>query len=268
MLKKVLIAVVLLVVFSVVIFIFSTLYIYRDEDYKTAIYTIDGNTIQLGVETKYFGNEVRADLNNDGREDVVFLITHQPGGSGTFFYVVAALNTERGYVGSAGVLLGDRIAPQTTEVRPNNIILVNYADRAPGEPFTARPSVGKSIWLKLDPETMQFGEVAQNFEGESDKSVSGFGGEVSAYNVRIFPTELLEDSRCPADVQCVWAGRLSVSARLVSGLGESPRQEFVLGEPVTTEAEVITLVEVLPAPKAGVSIAPSEYRFRFDIQKR
>jgi len=45
--------------------------------------------------------------------------------------------------------------------------VVNYAVRAPGEPMTARPSVGKSVWLKLDPQTMQFGEVVQNFEGES-----------------------------------------------------------------------------------------------------
>jgi heat shock protein HslJ len=32
------------------------------------------------------------------------------------------------------------------------------------------PSVGKSIWLLLDPETLQFGEVEQNFEGEADSS--------------------------------------------------------------------------------------------------
>jgi heat shock protein HslJ len=40
----------------------------------------------------------------------------------------------------------------------------------PGEPMTALPSVGKSIWLKLDPLTMQFGEVVQGFEGEADPS--------------------------------------------------------------------------------------------------
>ena len=51
-----------------------------------------------------------------------------------------------------------------------NVIVVNYAERVPGEPFTTQPSIGKSIWLLLDPETMQFGEVAQNFEGEADPS--------------------------------------------------------------------------------------------------
>jgi len=154
-------------------------------DYKNAEYIIDGLKIKLtnGVSegaisgsaskviARYFGNEVRHDLNDDGREDVVFLMTFNTGGTGTFFYAVAALNTENGYVGSQGLFLGDRIAPQTTEMSQNprhvNVIVVNYADRKAGEPMTAQPSVGKSIWIKLDPQIMQFGEVVQNFEGES-----------------------------------------------------------------------------------------------------
>jgi heat shock protein HslJ len=157
--------------------------------HKDAEYIIDGKRIQLQdgvaeseaapgsasmIVTQYFGNEVVTDLNDDGREDVVFLLTQTTGGSGTFYYVVAALNTEDGYRGSAAVLLGDRIAPQTTEVSRNpshkNVIVVNYADRLPGEDFSVRPSQGKSIWLKLDPDALQFGEVAQNFEGEADPS--------------------------------------------------------------------------------------------------
>ncbi len=158
-------------------------------DYKDAEYVIDGRRVQLEdgvaetdaapgsaskVITRYFGNEVVTDLDDDGREDIVFLLSQETGGSGIFYYVVAALNTERGYAGSEGIFLGDRIAPQTTELSQNpnhqNVIIVNYAERALGEPMTARPSIGKSIWLKLDPQMMQFGEVAQNFEGEADPS--------------------------------------------------------------------------------------------------
>ncbi len=118
--------------------------------------------------TRYFGNEVRHDFDGDGREDVAFLLTQETGGSGTFYYVVAAINKASGYVGSDAVLLGDRVAPQTTHMGNGNVIVVNYAVRNPGEPFTTRPSLGKSIWLLLDTKTMQFGEVAQNFEGEAD----------------------------------------------------------------------------------------------------
>ncbi len=170
-------------------------YVYEEKQATTGVdpknteYIIEGQRVKLvdgeasveaapdaasKVVTRYFGNEMTTDLNDDGREDVVFLLTQQTGGSGTFFYVVAALNTERGYVGSMGFLLGDRIAPQTTELSRNpahrNVIVVNYADRALGEPMTAQPSVGKSVWLKLDAQSMQFGEVAQNFEGEADPS--------------------------------------------------------------------------------------------------
>jgi len=161
------------------------------QDHKNATYIIEGRPITLvnglseiaaapdsasKITTRYFGNEVRHDLNDDGREDVAFLLTQESGGSGIFYYVVAALNTPTGYLGSQAVFLGDRIAPQTTHMDEGkttrgsdrkNVIVVNYAVRAADEPLTASPSIGKSLWLKLDPITMQLGEVVQNFEGES-----------------------------------------------------------------------------------------------------
>ncbi len=155
-------------------------------DYKSAAYMINGARVQLTngvaetaaapgsaskVITRYFGDELKTDLNDDGREDIVFLLTQETGGSGTFFYAVAALATPTGYAGSDGYLLGDRIAPQNIVLSENprhkNVIVVNYADRAPGEPMTTRPSMGKSAYLKLDPASMQWGIVVPNFEGES-----------------------------------------------------------------------------------------------------
>lgn len=152
---------------------------------KDAAYVIDGKVVQLQngsaeteaapgsaskIVTRYFGNEVTHDFDKDGRDDTVFLLTQETGGSGTFFYVVAALNKENGYEGSQALFLGDRIAPQSTHMGTGDIVVVNYADRKVGEDFSVRPSVGKSIWLKLNLDSMQFGEVAQNFEGEADPS--------------------------------------------------------------------------------------------------
>ena len=128
-----------------------------------AEYSIGGRTIRLvdgmaedaaapgsaaRIVTRYFGNEARGDLNADGREDVVFLLTQETGGSGTFFYAVAALSLERGIVGSEALLIGDRVAPQATALRPDGVIVVNYADRAPGESFATPPSIGKTLLLK------------------------------------------------------------------------------------------------------------------------
>ena len=93
------------------------------------------------------------------------------------------------------------------------------------------------------------------------------GQEVSGLGVRITPLEILEDSRCPADVMCIQAGTVRVSTRLISGLGEA-KQEFRLGQPITTEAEEITLIKVSPEPKAGVKINDSDYVLQFEVTKR
>lgn len=153
-------------------------------DYKSAKFLIEGQPVKLEngfnateavpgskITTRFFGNEVIADLNGDGREDAAFILTQDRGGSATFFYAVAALNTDHGYVGSDGYLLGDRIAPQSTNLSPNTrhkyVVVFNYADRALGEPMTVRPSLGKSVFLKLNPATMQWGIVEPDFEGEA-----------------------------------------------------------------------------------------------------
>ena len=163
----------------VVGFFVSNSYIYTEKqgdsvaDYKNIAYEINGENVQLvdgvaeieivpgsasKIVTRYFGNELLTDLNGDGREDVVFLVTQETGGSGTMFYVVSALHIDGGYMGSDGYLLGDRVAPQNIEVSPNprhaNVIVANYADREIGAPMTTQPSVGKSAYLKLDTMTM------------------------------------------------------------------------------------------------------------------
>ncbi len=140
-------------------------------DYMHATYMIEGQPVTLGGNTKYFGNELQTDLDGDGRQDTAFIVTQNNGGSGTFFYAVAALNTKDGYIGSDGYLLGDRIAPQNTTLSQNpkqvGVVVFNYADRAPTEPMSTKPSIGKSVYLKLDRETMRWGIAMPNFEGES-----------------------------------------------------------------------------------------------------
>ena len=154
--------------------------------HKNAEYVIEGQRIKLAdglaeaeasrgaasrIVTRYLGNELKTDLNDDGREDVVFVLTQQRGGSATFFYAVACLNTATGYIGSDGYLLGDRIAAQAIVLSRNprhkNVVVINYQDRRPDQPMTAQPSVDKSVYLRLDAETVRWGIVVPNFEGES-----------------------------------------------------------------------------------------------------
>lgn len=131
--------------------------------YKDATYEIAGKPVTLKnglseveaapgsaskVATRFFGNEATADLNGDGLVDVAFLLTQSTGGTGTFYYAVVALRTADGWKGTNAVLLGDRIAPQTTNIS-GATILVNYADRNPGEAMATRPSLGVTKRLSV-----------------------------------------------------------------------------------------------------------------------
>lgn len=154
-------------------------------DYKNATYVIYGVPVTLNdgyaevetpdsaskVVTRHFGNEIVTDLDGDGDEDIAFILTQDADGSGTFYYAVAALKTVDGYVGSDGYFLGDRIAPQSTNLSPNprhkNVVVFNYADRRESEPMTTPPSVGMSAYLKIVPETNTWAIVEPDFEGES-----------------------------------------------------------------------------------------------------
>lgn len=108
--------------------------------------------------TRYFGNDAIGDLNNDGKNDIAFLLTQETGGSGIFYYVAVALGTNNGYTGLNAVLLGDRIAPQSTEIKDGKVI-VNYAVRNVDEPMTTKPSIGVSTYLFLEDNILKIYEL-------------------------------------------------------------------------------------------------------------
>lgn len=182
--KKILVGVAV-VAFLVLLFFALNYYIYNAKqahvalDYKNAEYFIEGERVKLVdgeaesefLFTRYFGNEIETDLDGDGVLDIAFILTQESNGSGIFYYAVAALKRENGYLGSEGYFLGDRIAPQPTTLSPNlrhkNVVVFNYADRLPGEPMSTPPSGGKSVYLKIDPNTRQWGIVVPDFEGEA-----------------------------------------------------------------------------------------------------
>lgn len=126
-------------------------------------FTVDGRTITLKdgsheesaapgsaskVKTAYFGNVAYGDLTFDGTDDVAFLVTQSTGGSGLFYYVVVGMREGDTYTMTNAFLIGDRVAPQTTEIRSNELY-VNFAERLPDEPMTAQPSIGATLALKV-----------------------------------------------------------------------------------------------------------------------
>lgn len=83
------------------------------------------------------------DLNGDGVDDAGIILVQQTEGSGSFYYAAASMNRDGEWFGTNADLLGDRVAPQTTAIE-EGVYIVNYAERAPGEPMSAPPSVGTS----------------------------------------------------------------------------------------------------------------------------
>ena len=88
------------------------------------------------------------------------------------------------------------------------------------------------------------------------------GEEVQIGDIRVTPLEVVEDSRCPIDATCVWAGRVRLRVR-IGGAGE---QVMEIGHPVTVAgARRLTLVAAAPPnwsrPPPGVD-PPKRFAFR------
>ncbi len=183
--KKVLLALVAVVLLVVVI-----LSITKEQpnetnlpvDIKSLTYTIDGYdfvldnglaTRSLAPESSFletvrvFGEPVYADLDGDGDKDGAIWLEHQPGGSGTFYYAALALKEGDTYVSTNVMLLGDRIAPQTLNIEEGRAVY-NFAERRADEPFTTRPSWGRSVYVQLDKNSGQIGEWVKDFAGEGN----------------------------------------------------------------------------------------------------
>lgn len=82
------------------------------------------------------------------------------------------------------------------------------------------------------------------------------------------PMEVVEDSRCPINARCVWAGRLVVRTR-IDGAGWRDTADLTLGEPWSTHDVVLALTSGEPGRLAGDGAGtPKEaYRFTFEVSE-
>lgn len=87
------------------------------------------------------------------------------------------------------------------------------------------------------------------------------GQPVHVDGITVRPERVIEDSRCPADTNCVWAGRVVLRATVSGGRW---RRSFDLetGRPVHVADGALALVSVSPAKRRG-PIRPRDYRFTF-----
>ena len=81
--------------------------------------------------------------------------------------------------------------------------------------------------------------------------------------------ELVEDSRCPTDTNCIWAGNAKIRIR-VAGYGRS--QELTLDtngqhQAATAEGYSIKLISLTPAPRSNIRINRNGYVATFEAVK-
>lgn len=73
---------------------------------------------------------------------------------------------------------------------------------------------------------------------------------------------IVEDSRCPSDMECVWAGRMILRATVFGG-GWSRQVDLELGKAVHMADGTLELVSATPPRQSGGRKRGSGYRFTF-----
>lgn len=90
-----------------------------------------------------------------------------------------------------------------------------------------------------------------------------FGQRAMVDGPIVQPVEVLEDSRCPMNARCIWAGRVRVKMIWWRGNGEKQPFEVTLGESTPLADGAIRLESVRPEKMTNVTLKPEDYRFSF-----
>jgi len=96
------------------------------------------------------------------------------------------------------------------------------------------------------------------------EETASLGQKILIEGVFITPLEVVADSRCPVDVDCIWAGEISVKVKLEKG---NVNKEIVLKQliPVSFEENVISLINVIPENNTKKPVTKEDYRFTFQV---
>jgi hypothetical protein len=95
----------------------------------------------------------------------------------------------------------------------------------------------------------------------------GLNQKITPLAESITVLDVIEDSRCPLDVQCIQAGTVRVRVRIEGGMGTAT-ETFPLNGTITTETEAMTLIAVKPQKVSVGDIPDNQYRFVFAVSKR
>ena len=90
------------------------------------------------------------------------------------------------------------------------------------------------------------------------------GQPLRVAQVVITPISVLEDSRCPENARCVWAGRAVVETEIF-GPGWKETVPLTLGEGYTTHDMTVMLSTVAPEKTAQAETPAAAYLFGYQV---
>lgn len=84
--------------------------------------------------------------------------------------------------------------------------------------------------------------------------------------LRVEFTGIANDSRCPSDVACVWAGEVVVQLAIRSN-SKTSQHEVREMQGATVDGYTVTVLQVLPARSSSQPIAATDYRVTLKITR-
>lgn len=143
-------------------------------------------------------------------------------------------------------------------------IVLNTGDQITATGLVTPVEMLSSDYWKIYPIEGIFSVTDSVSAGGKHVAIAKINQTITIGGVTLTPLEALDDSRCPVDVTCVWAGTVKVRTRVVT---ESKTSEitFELGSSVETGAGILKLEKVSPDKYASTDTIPLDYQFYFSL---
>jgi hypothetical protein len=128
-------------------------------------------------------------------------------------------------------------------------------------------TAGLALWLAAGPAACDSSAPTrpETFDAGQEFTLAPGGAGVArdgSFEVRF--VSVSEDSRCPTDVTCVWAGEVTLKVAL-KARSEDAEREVKEGASTTFGGRELTVVRVRPQPVSTKKIAADEYRATFRV---
>ena len=95
----------------------------------------------------------------------------------------------------------------------------------------------------------------------------GVGEKVQTEGLSITLNSLVQDSRCPIDVQCIQAGAVNTNVTLTDSTHTVTKNFPSDGVPETFGDYKISIINIAPPRMSGREVAQNEYKITFHIEK-